>query len=77
MMCAKPLKPEISNGQLRCPHVTHFSDSDSVNGNEWNLNSSRFLQKNQKNIPKISKDFGLHGEGGRMQPRYADHGHDS
>lgn len=71
-MCAKPLEPEISNGQLRCPHVTHFSDSDTVNGNEWNLSSSRFLQKNQK---KHSKDSALHGEGGRMQPRYADHGH--
>jgi hypothetical protein len=34
-------------------------------------------EKSKKNIPKISKDFGLHGEGGRMQPRYADHGHDS
>ena len=54
MMCAKPLEPEISNGQLRCPHVTHFSDSDTVNGNEWNLSSSRFLQKNKKkNILKI------------------------
>ena len=58
-MCAKPLEPEISNGQLRCPHVTHFSDSGS-------------LQKNQKTH---SKDSRLHGEGGRMQPRYADHGH--
>ena len=55
MMCAKPLEPEISNGQLRCPHVTHFSDSDTVNGNEWNLSSSRFFQKNQKTFRRYLK----------------------